>query len=61
MCGLNAGLSKWYGRSSVLVCHVLKEFWCQLPEDGEITAPKQVKYVKDGEHKLQSIASAGVT
>jgi len=26
----------------ILLLFVLKEFWCQLPEDGEIIAPEHV-------------------
>jgi len=47
---------------AILLLHVLKKFWCQLPEDGKINkAYTCMSYIKDSMHKLQNSAFVGVT
>jgi hypothetical protein len=47
---------------TILFLYVLKKFWCQLPEDGNINkAYTCMSYTKDSMHKLQISAFVYVT
>jgi hypothetical protein len=36
-------MRKYVGETIMIFSFVLEKFWCQLPEVGQIVAPKQVR------------------